>query len=56
VFGVATVTAIFAGAGSYLSPATFVIGLRPAPLAIAALAALGALAGLAVRHPATTSR
>src|SRR5215469_3909006 len=56
VFGVATVTAMFAGAGSYLSPATFVTGLRPALLAIASLAALGALAGLAVRRPATTSR
>ena len=56
VFGVATVTAMFAGAGSYLSPATFVTGLRPALLAIAALAALGALAGLGVRRLATTPR
>jgi EmrB/QacA subfamily drug resistance transporter len=56
VFGVATVTAIFAGAGSYLNPGDFVQGLRPALLALAILAALGALAGHAVRHPAPTSR
>src|SRR5262249_21220819 len=47
VFGVATVTAVFAGAGSYLSPAGFIHGLRPALLALAILAALGALP----RHP-----
>jgi EmrB/QacA subfamily drug resistance transporter len=52
VFGVATATAVFAAAGSYLSPAGFVHGLRPALLALAILAALGALAGHAVRHPA----
>jgi hypothetical protein len=56
VFGVATVTAVFAGAGSYLSPGDFVHGLRPALLVLAVLAALGALAGHAVRHPGTTSR
>ena len=56
VVGVATVTAVFAGAGSYLTPAAFVHGLRPALLALAILAALGALAGHAVRHPAITSR
>jgi len=56
VVGVATATAVFAGAGSYLSPSDFVHGLRPALLALAILAALGALAGLAVRHPGATSR
>jgi MFS family permease len=56
VFGVAVVAAIFAGSGSYLSPAGFVHGLRPALLALAVLAALGAVAGRAVRHPAATSR
>ena len=56
VVGVVTATAVFAGAGSYLSPAGFVHGLRPALLALAILAALGALAGHAVRHPAATSQ
>ena len=56
VVGVATATAVFAGAGSYLSPSDFVHGLRPALLALAILAALGALAGLAVRHPGATSQ
>src|SRR5262249_10356090 len=55
-FGVATATANFASSGSYLSPAGFVHGLRPALLALAILAALGAMAGRAVRQPATTSR
>jgi len=54
VVGVATVTAVFAGAGSYLTPAGFVHGLRPALIALAILAALGAAAGHAVRNPATT--
>jgi hypothetical protein len=54
VVGVATVTAVFAGAGSYLTPAGFVHGLRPALIALAILAALGAASGHAVRHPATT--
>ena len=52
--GVATVTAVFAGTGSYLTPAGFVHGLRPALIALAILAALGAAAGHAVRRPATT--
>jgi EmrB/QacA subfamily drug resistance transporter len=56
VFGVATATAVFAGAGSYLTPAGFVHGLRPGLLALAILAALGALAGRAVRRPATITR
>jgi hypothetical protein len=54
VVGAATVTAVFAGTGSYLTPAGFVHGLRPAMIALAILAALGAAAGHAVRHPATT--
>jgi EmrB/QacA subfamily drug resistance transporter len=48
VFGVATATAVFASSGSYLTPADFVHGLRPALLALVALAAAGALAGLAL--------
>jgi EmrB/QacA subfamily drug resistance transporter len=56
VVGVATVTAVFAGSGSYLTPAGFVHGLRPALLALAILAALGALAGHAIRHPAPASQ
>jgi EmrB/QacA subfamily drug resistance transporter len=56
VFGVAIVAALFAGSGSYLSPAGFVHGLRPALLALAIIATLGAFTGLAVRRPATTSR
>jgi EmrB/QacA subfamily drug resistance transporter len=56
VFGVATATAVFAGSGSYLTPSDFVHGLRPALLALAILAALGALAGRSVRRPATITR
>jgi len=48
VFGVASVTAIFASAGGYLTPADFTAGLRPALLALAGLAAVGLLAGFAV--------
>ena len=48
VFGVATATAIFASAGSYLSRADFVAGLRPALLALAGLAVIGLLAGVAI--------
>jgi MFS family permease len=51
VFGIATATAVFASTGSYLSPAAFVDGLRPALLALAALAFLGGLAALAVKTP-----
>jgi EmrB/QacA subfamily drug resistance transporter len=53
VFGIATVAAVFASAGSYLDPNDFVNGLRPALLALAGLAALGALAGLALRNKPT---
>jgi EmrB/QacA subfamily drug resistance transporter len=48
VFGVALVVAVFAGAGSYASPATFVAGFSPAIYVTAGLAVLGALAGLAL--------
>jgi len=48
VFGVATATAIFASAGSYLNAADFTAGLRPALLALAGLAVTGLLAGLAI--------
>jgi MFS family permease len=52
VFGIATATAVFASAGSYLSPAHFTAGLRPALLALACLAIAGFLAGLAIsRRP-----
>jgi MFS family permease len=52
VFGVATATAVFASAGSYLTPGDFVDGLRPALLALAGVAALGALASLGTRATA----
>jgi EmrB/QacA subfamily drug resistance transporter len=48
VFGVALVVAVFAGAGSYASPATFVAGFGPAIYVTAGLALLGAVAGLAL--------
>jgi EmrB/QacA subfamily drug resistance transporter len=48
VFGVAIVVAVFAGAGSYVSPAAFIDGFEPAILVAAALALVGALAGLAL--------
>jgi MFS family permease len=54
VFGVATVIAVFASAGSYLGPADFVHGLRPAFIALAAVSAFGALVGLGVRRTART--
>jgi EmrB/QacA subfamily drug resistance transporter len=53
VFGVATATAVFASAGSYLTPSDFVDGLRPALLALAGLAALGALTSLGTRATAS---
>jgi MFS family permease len=54
VFGIATATAVFASAGSYLTPSDFMNGLRPALLALSGLAALGALAGLGT--PVTASK
>jgi len=46
VFGIAVVVAVFAGAGSYASPAAFVDGFAPAIGVGAALALAGAVAGL----------
>jgi EmrB/QacA subfamily drug resistance transporter len=48
VFGVALVVAVFAGAGGYASPQAFTDGFTPAIGITAALALLGALAGLAL--------
>jgi EmrB/QacA subfamily drug resistance transporter len=56
VFGVALVVAVFAGAGSYASPAAFVDGFSPAIYGTAGMALLGAVAALALparrRRPA----
>jgi EmrB/QacA subfamily drug resistance transporter len=54
VFGIAIVVAVFAGAGSYASPAEFVDGFAPAIGVGAALALAGACAALALpgRAPA----
>jgi EmrB/QacA subfamily drug resistance transporter len=48
VMGVAILSAVFAGHGSYASPQTFVDGVEPALWVGAAVLALGALAALAV--------
>lgn len=48
VFGIATATAIFASAGSYGTPAAFVSGLRPALLALAAIAIAGTVVSTAI--------
>jgi EmrB/QacA subfamily drug resistance transporter len=48
VFGIAVAVAVFAGAGSYASPATFTDGFAPAVGLGAALALAGAAAGLAL--------
>jgi MFS family permease len=48
VFGIAIAVAVFASAGSFASPATFVDGFRPAIAVAAGLALLGAVAGLAL--------
>jgi len=48
VFGIAVTVAVFAGAGSYLSPAAFVDGFAPAIGVGAALALVGAVVGLAL--------
>jgi EmrB/QacA subfamily drug resistance transporter len=50
-FGVAVATAVFIANGSLANPATFSAGFRPALLAVAGLAVLGALTALAVREP-----
>jgi EmrB/QacA subfamily drug resistance transporter len=48
VFGIAVAVAVFAGAGSYASPAAFMDGFAPAIGVGAGLALLGALAGVAL--------
>jgi EmrB/QacA subfamily drug resistance transporter len=48
VFGIAIAVAVFAGAGSYASPAEFSDGFGPAVYVSAALGLLGAAAGLAL--------
>ena len=48
VFGVAIVVAVFAGTGGYASPAVFADGFGPAIGVAAALALIGAVAGLAL--------
>jgi EmrB/QacA subfamily drug resistance transporter len=48
VFGIAVAVAVFAAAGSYASPAAFIDGFGPAMGVGAALAAVGAIAGLAL--------
>ncbi|MGH3249727.1 MAG: MFS transporter [Trebonia sp.] len=48
VFGIAICAAVFAGHGSYASPATFVSGFGPAMGACAGLALVGAIAGLVI--------
>ncbi len=48
VFGIALAVAVFAGAGSFASAATFIDGFSPAIGVAAGLALLGAVAGLAL--------
>ena len=48
VFGIALLVAVFAGAGGYASPQAFSDGFAPAIGVTAALALIGALAGLAL--------
>jgi MFS family permease len=48
VFGVAVAVAVFAAAGSYASPSAFIDGFTPAVGVGAALALIGAVAGLAL--------
>ena len=48
VFGIAVAVAVFAAAGSYVSPSAFVEGFAPAIGVAAGLSAVGALAGLAL--------
>jgi hypothetical protein len=45
VFGIAVAVAVFAGAGSYVSPQAFTDGFGPAAGVAAALALVGAVAG-----------
>ena len=58
VFGIAIVVAVFAGAGSYASPAAFTDGFAPAIAVGGALALAGAAAALALptrRRPAASA-
>jgi EmrB/QacA subfamily drug resistance transporter len=56
-FGLAMVVAVFAGAGSYATPASFSAGFGPALGVSAALSLAGAIAGLALRtRPVQQSR
>jgi len=56
VLGVTVAVAVFTSAGGYTTPAAFTSGLHPALLALAGLAALGALAGLTIHpRPAATA-
>src|SRR3954470_3937129 len=48
VFGIAIAVAVFAGAGSYLSPVAFTDGFAPAMAVSAGLALAGAAAGMAL--------
>jgi MFS family permease len=48
VFGIAIVVAVFAAAGSYASPASFIDGFGPAIGVAAGLSLLGAITGLAL--------
>jgi MFS family permease len=48
VFGIAVAVAVFAGAGSYASPASFVDGFGPAIGVAAGLSLTGAIIGLAL--------
>jgi EmrB/QacA subfamily drug resistance transporter len=48
VFGIAIAVAVFAGAGSYLSPGAFTDGFGPAMIVCASLALIGAAAGTAL--------
>jgi MFS family permease len=54
VFGIAIAVAVFAGAGSYVSPQAFTDGFTPAIFVAAGLALAGAVTGLALpgRRPA----
>jgi hypothetical protein len=48
VFGIAIAVAVFAGSGSYASPASFVAGFGPAMGVAAAISLVGAATGLAL--------
>ena len=56
VFGVAVITAVFAGSGHLGGAASVVSGFRPALAVSAGLSLLGAVAALAVSRPVRTSQ